>query len=55
METKLSIAKFKISKSKFFEDPSYLLIREDAYSRTGGIFIRDTARDTAYSLWFNEA
>ena len=24
--------------------------REDAYSRTGGIFIRDTA----YSLWFNE-
>ena len=32
--------------------------REDAYSRTGGIFIRDTARDTAwdtaYSLWFNE-
>ena len=29
--------------------------REDAYSRTGGIFIRDTARDTAYSLWCNEA
>ena len=28
--------------------------REDAYSRTGGIFIQDTARDTAYSLWFNE-
>ena len=25
-------------------------IREDAYSHTGGIFIRDTARDTAYSL-----
>ena len=25
-------------------------IREDAYSRSGGIFIRDTARDTAYSL-----
>ena len=25
-------------------------IREDAYSRTGGIFIRDTARHTAYSL-----
>ena len=24
--------------------------REDAYSHTGGIFIRDTARDTAYSL-----
>ena len=30
-------------------------IREDAYSRTGGIFIRDTGRYTAYSLWFNEA
>ena len=29
--------------------------REDAYSRTRGIFIRDTARDMAYSLWFNEA
>ena len=29
-------------------------IREDAYSSTGGIFIWDTARDTAYSLWFNE-
>ena len=29
-------------------------IREDAYSRTGGIFIRDTAGDTAYLLWFNE-
>ena len=32
--------------------------REDAYSRTGGIFIRDTmdtALDTAYSLWFNVA
>ena len=28
--------------------------REDACSRTGGIFIRDTALDTAYSLWFNE-
>ena len=28
--------------------------REDAYSRTGSIFIRDTARDTAYSLRFNE-
>ena len=28
--------------------------RENAYSRTGGIFIRDTARHTAYSLWFNE-
>ena len=28
--------------------------REDAYSRTGGIFIRDTAGDTAYSMWFNE-
>ena len=28
--------------------------RDDAYSRTGGIFIRDTAGDTAYSLWFNE-
>ena len=28
--------------------------REDAYSRMGGIFIRDTARHTAYSLWFNE-
>ena len=24
--------------------------KEDAYSRTGGIFIRDTARDTAYLL-----
>ena len=24
--------------------------REDAYSRTGGSFIRDTARHTAYSL-----
>ena len=36
---------------KFFS-PSYN--REDAYSRTGSIFIRDTARDTAYSLWFNE-
>ena len=30
-------------------------IREDAYSRTGGIFRWETARDTAYSLWFNEA
>ena len=30
------------------------MIREDAYSRSGGIFIRDTALDTAYSLWFNE-
>ena len=29
-------------------------IREDACSGTGGIFIRDTALDTAYSLWFNE-
>ena len=29
-------------------------IREDVYSRMGGIFIRNTARDTAYSLWFNE-
>ena len=29
-------------------------IREDAYSRTEGISIRDTARDTAYSLWLNE-
>ena len=29
-------------------------IREDAYSRTGGIFIRDTVRDTACSLWINE-
>ena len=28
--------------------------KKDAYSRTGGIFIRDTARDTAYSLRFNE-
>ena len=28
--------------------------REDACSRTGGIFIRDTALDTAYSLWFSE-
>ena len=28
--------------------------REDAYSRTGSLFIRDTARDTAYSLWFNK-
>ena len=28
--------------------------REDADSRTGGIFIRDTTRHTAYSLWFNE-
>ena len=29
--------------------------RKDACSRTGGIFIRDTALDnTAYSLWFNE-
>ena len=28
--------------------------REDACSRTGGIFIRDTALDTAYSLWFIE-
>ena len=32
----------------------FMIIREDAYSRTGGIFIRDTARDTAHSLWFNE-
>ena len=29
-------------------------IREDVYSRTGGIFIRDTAGDTANSLSFNE-
>ena len=28
--------------------------REDACSRTGGIFIRDTALDTAYASWFNE-
>ena len=28
--------------------------REDAYCGTGGIFIRDTACDTACSLWFNE-
>ena len=27
--------------------------REDAYSRAGGIVIRDTAGDTAYSLWFS--
>ena len=29
-------------------------IREDAYSRTGSIFIQDMAWDMAYSLWFNE-
>ena len=29
-------------------------IREDAYSCTAGISIRDTARDTAYSLWCHE-
>ena len=28
--------------------------REDAYSRMGGIFIGDMARDTAYSLCFND-
>ena len=31
-----------------------LMILDDAYSRTGGIFVRDTAQGTAYSLWFNE-
>ena len=29
-------------------------IKEDAYSGTGGIFIRDTACDTTCSLWFND-
>ena len=38
----------------FIRHDAVRIIREDACSRTGGIFIRDTALDTAYSLWFNE-
>ena len=40
---------FEIS-SLHKSNPIRAVIREDAYSRTGGIFIRDTARHTAYSL-----
>ena len=40
---------------QFYQIRAAIDIREDAYSRTGGIFIRDTTQDTAYSLWFNEA
>ena len=46
------------SSKEFFEDcrsGKVIHSRDDAYSHTGGIFIPDTARDTAYSLWFNEA
>ena len=34
---------------------SHKLLEPLGRMRTGGILIRDTARHTAYSLWFNEA